>query len=181
MLPRFLGHNFGKPLGKPPPLTPLPTTTVRVPPTVPAKEIPFLKMPVLVIYNRFIELILRGHKHIEMRSTDCSHVGKRIALGVSGAGSLREGFYVLGTAGVSHTTCRPQCPHKASEHWDTFVQAAACVGGTWPAAYPWLWHLEDVQAFDRPVRYIPASAKTGKPCAAGTIFRYAGRSWVEDA
>ena len=56
---------------------------------VAAKPLP-QGMPILVVFNRFIELILvlRGIKTVEMRTSDCqAHIGKRIALCVSGAGS----------------------------------------------------------------------------------------------
>ena len=41
-----------------------------------------------------------------------------------------------------------------ADAWSDWVRKAACVDGdTWPAVYPWVYELRNVQAFDRPVLY----------------------------
>ena len=136
-------------------------------------------LPILGIYHRFIELILQGIKTVELRTWKCPHEGKRIALCSLGAGNLDDGFYVLGTAVVGGSVQRPAAARDAKKLWLESMQSAACVGGEWPANYPWAWELRDVCAFDKPVRYITGLS------GAGTLFRYiypdeGGRSWVED-
>jgi hypothetical protein len=136
--PGFLGNNFDKPL----PLTPLPplgALCAPPPPTVTAFELPS-DMPILIIFNRFLELILSGDKTIEMRPSNCpDKIGKRIALSPSGAGDTENGFYVLGTAVIDHSLCRPKNASDATRLWVEGVQRAACVGGDWPTRYDWLW------------------------------------------
>ena len=165
----YLGMHFGKPKDNPPPFLPTPSVkqAVRV---VAAKPLP-TGMPILVIFNRFIELILRGIKTVEMRSKPSSKVGQRIALSVSGDGSRAGGFVVLGTAVFSKATHKAELPEGA---WGSWVQEAACVGGTWPTRYPWLYTLCDVEAYDKPVMYLNPEGSGGE-C---TDWRSFGASWV---
>lgn len=166
----YLNKHFYKPQDDPPPLCPTPSVkqNVRV---VEAKPLP-KGMPILVIYNRFIELILRGIKTVEMRAKSSTKVGQRIALCVSGAGSRADGFVVLGTAFFRKALCKADLAKGAWGHW---VKEASCVGSTsWPAKYQWCYVLEDVEAFDRPVMYKNPLGHKGE----STDWRTFGRSWV---
>ena len=169
----FLGRNFDKNLEEPAPLRPEPPV-VRSVAVVRAAPLP-KDMPILVIHNRFIELILRGVKWLELRTADCvEHKGKRIALCPSGAGKRKEGFYILGTALFvgTHTV--------DDEDWKRWVQEAACVGGDAIPSnkknnkYNHGYELAEVEAFDRPVRYY------GPPRGEGTVWRSSTETWVTD-
>jgi hypothetical protein len=170
-LPQFWGKTFetAKKIKDVPTLMPTPSTKQRVR-TVCAAPIP-QEMLILVVFHRFIELILRGIKIVEMRQHSCPHIGQRIALCSSGFGSREEGFVVLGTAAVTGQVCATDCKPDA---WLAEYQRASCVGlEIWPSEYQWAWQLGDVQAFDHPVRY--RSQATGE----GMIWRYVKRgSWV---
>ena len=167
----YLNKPFQKPEDDPPPLRPTPSVKqhVRV---VEAKPLP-AGMPILVIYNRFINLILRGIKTVEMRGKPAWGVrGQRFALCVSGAGSREDGWHVLGTALFS------EAQHKtglAKDAWSSWVQEHSCVGAlAWPAKYPWVYLLKDVEAFDKPVFYLNPEGSRGER----VDWRSFGRSWV---
>jgi hypothetical protein len=170
-LPQFFGKTFEttKKTKEVPTLMPTPSTQQRVR-TVCAEPIPE-EMPILVVFHRFIELILRGIKIVEMRQDQCPHIGERIALCSSGLGSREGGFVVLGTAVVTGQVCATNCTPDA---WLAKYQRASCVGlEKWPSKYQWAWQLADVQAFDHPVRY------RSWPTGEGMIWRYVKRgSWV---
>ena len=165
----YLDMHFGKSQDDPPPLCPTPSVKQDVQVVV-AEPLP-KGMPILVIYNRFINLILRGIKTVEMRSKPSKKVGQRFALCVSGAGSRDSGFVVLGTAFFRKALNKADLPVDA---WGSWVQEAACVGGAWPARYPWCYVLEDVEAFDQPVMYSNPDGAAGE----ATDWRSFGHSWV---
>ena len=169
-LPCFWGKTFepSSKLKEVPTLMPTPRTAQRVRVVSAA---PIAQMPILVIFHRFIELILQGIKIVELRKTECPHLGERIALCSSGLGTREEGFYVLGTAVVAEQVCATDCTEEA---WREEYQVASCVGlEQWPSKFLWAWRLVDVQVFDHPVRF--KSLASGE----GQVWRYAQRgSWV---
>ena len=179
--PAFLGNHFGKPKLKPRPLLPRPCPAQPVS-VVPATPLP-AGMPILVIYNRFIELILRGIKTVEMRPKPShKHMGKRIALCVSGGREFphlrsqdKGGYLVLGTAVFA---CQTERSRYEADAWKGWVQQAACVGGDWPAEYRWLYHLTDVQAFTRPVYFSTPLGEDGLRKHPGQDWRSFDTSWV---
>jgi hypothetical protein len=169
----YLGQLFGKHKEKKKisVLEPLPSPSQKVA-IVPARPLAE-GTPILVVLNWWIELILRGIKTVEMRNQPAhDHVGKRIALCVSGAGSRKGGFLVLGTALLSWQRYRGALPSSA---WADWVQRAGCVGGAWPVKYPWILGLTDVEAFAEPVFYSNPKGKKGE----GMVWRTFGMSWVQ--
>ena len=147
---------------------------------VPGEPLP-AGMPVLVVFNWFIELILRGVKTVEMRSASSTHVGKRIALCVSGAGGRCDrkcdtgGWVILGDVYFESQLNRSDLRGDA---WQQSVQEAACVGGeVWPEKYPWIYRFTDVRAYTEPVYISNQRGHQGE----GTVWRTFGESWLRTA
>jgi hypothetical protein len=96
----------------------------------------------LIIKKKWLDLILSGDKIWEIRSTNTSLIGKKIALIESGSGLIKGTTYIIGTYPFTVQLWRafPAC-HQIPRWSDVRYSD------------PWIWCLNDTVTLPEPIPY----------------------------